>query len=316
MGSDTETDLRDAAEARAAHRRLGTQLGAAETAAAARRAEEADLAARLRVEEADVRRLEGVSPSRLWATLRGDLDERAARDRAEWDAAALAVAGAMHRREQAESEVVRLAAERTALGDVEARYAAALAAHERAVRSAGTGAGAAAAELGQIAQGIGVATAEQREIDEAVTALRAASAALEEAFGHLQSAGGWSTYDTFFGGGMVADLMKHSRIDDSAKAFARVNRALERLRIELADIGVTGVQGVEISDTLAVFDVLFDNVFSDWMVRDRIARAREEATRLRVRLSELERTLAERRLAVAEHLVALARRREELLLAG
>ncbi len=314
MGSDTETDLRDAAEARAAHRRLGTQLDAAETAAAARRTEEADLAARLRVEEADVRRLVGVSPSRLWATLRGDLDERAARERAERDAAALAVAGAMHRREQAESEVARLRAARAALGDVEARYAAALAAHERAVRSAGTGA--AAAELGQIAQGIGVATAEQREIDEAVTALRAASAALEEAFGRLQSAGGWSTYDTFFGGGMVADLMKHSRLDDSAKAFARVNRALERLRIELADIGVTGVQGVEISDTLAVFDVLFDNVFSDWMVRDRIARAREEATRLRVRLSELERTLAERRLAVAEHLVALARRREELLLAG
>ncbi len=314
MGSDTETDLRDAAEARAAHRRLGTQLDAAETAAAARRTEEADLAARLRVEEADVRRLVGVSPSRLWATLRGDLDERAARERAERDAAALAVAGATHRREQAESEVARLRAARAALGDVAARYPAALAAHERAVRSAGTGA--AAAELGQIAQGIGVATAEQREIDEAVTALRAASAALEEAFGRLQSAGGWSTYDTFFGGGMVADLMKHSRIDDSAKAFARVNRALERLRIELADIGVTGVQGVEISDTLAVFDVLFDNVFSDWMVRDRIARAREEATRLRVRLSELERTLAERRLAVAEHLVALARRREELLLAG
>lgn len=314
MGSDTETDLRDAAEARAAHRRLGTQVDAAETAAAARRTEEADLAARLRVEEADVRRLEGVSPSRLWATLRGDRDERGARERAERDAAALAVAGATHRREQAESEVVRLAAERTALGDVELRYAAALAAHERTVRSAG--AGAAAAELGQIAEGIGVATAEQREIDEAVAALRAASAALEEAFGHLQSAGGWSTYDTFFGGGMVADLMKHSRIDDSAKAFARVNRALERLRIELADIGVTGVQGVEISNTLAVFDVLFDNVLSDWMVRDRIARAREEATRLRVRLSELERMLAERRLAVAEHLVALARRREELLLAG
>ncbi|WP_455133741.1 hypothetical protein [Microbacterium aurum] len=79
---------------------------------------------------------------------------------------------------------------------------------------------------------------------------------------------------------------------------------------------MTGVQGVEISETLAVFDVLFDNVLSDWMVRDRIARAREEALDLRVRLSELDRVLAERRLAVAEHLAALARRREELLLAG
>ena len=138
--------------------------------------------------------------------------------------------------------------------------------------------------------------------------------ALEEAHTRLQSAGGWSTYDTFFGGGMVADLMKHSRIEESADAFARVNRALERLRIELADVGVSPVQGVEISDTLGVFDVLFDNVFADWMVRERIAQAREQAVTLQVRLSELDVALANRRLETAERLAALARRREELLL--
>ena len=107
---------------------------------------------------------------------------------------------------------------------------------------------------------------------------------------------------------------KHSRIQESADAFARVNRALERLRIELADVGVSPVQGVEISDTLGVFDVLFDNVFADWMVRERIAQAREQAVTLQVRLSELDVALANRRLETAERLAALARRREELLL--
>ncbi|MBF9337713.1 hypothetical protein G3N30_16440, partial [Microbacterium lacticum] len=232
------------------------------------------------------------------------------------DAAALAVAGAEARLAQAGAELRRVSAQRAELGDVEERYAGALAEYERIVTAgaAGDSLGTVASDLRIVAADIGRARSDLREVDEAVAALRAAMSALEEAHTRLQSAGGWSTYDTFFGGGMVADLMKHSRIEESADAFARVNRALERLRIELADVGVSPVQGVEISDTLGVFDVLFDNVFTDWMVRERIAQAREQAVTLQVRLSELDVALANRRLETAERLAALARRREELLL--
>ncbi len=308
--------LRRAAEDRSAHQHLGARVDAARTLVDARRAERDELQERLRVEEADVRRIEGISAARLWATLRGDAPEQAARERAERDAAALAVAGAEACLAQAGAELRRVSAQRAGLGDVEERYAGALAEYERIVTAgaAGDSLGTVASDLRIVAADIGRARSDLREVDEAVAALRAAMSALEEAHTRLQSAGGWSTYDTFFGGGMVADLMKHSRIEESADAFARVNRALERLRIELADVGVSPVQGVEISDTLGVFDVLFDNVFADWMVRERIAQAREQAVTLQVRLSELDVALANRRLETAERLAALARRREELLL--
>lgn len=303
--------LRRAAEDRATRQGLTARVDEADALARSRAEELRDLQARLRVEEADVRRIEGLSPARLWATLRGDAEEKAARERAERDAAARAVAGATERADRAARDVAALRERRAALGDVDARYAAALAAHEAVMSREG---GTAASNLRIVAADIGQAAAELREVDEAIAAERTASDALAEAFSSLQSAGGWSTYDTFFGGGMIADLMKHSRIEESSQAFARVNRALERLRVELADIGVGAVQGVEISQSLAVFDVLFDNLFSDWMVRDRIARAKDEAVDLQVRLSELARTLAERRLAVAQRLVDLGRRREALLL--
>lgn len=309
----TADAVRTAAEARAEHRRLTAQFEAAHALAAARQEELGALRAKLRVEEADVRRIERPSPTRLWATLRGNVDDVAARERAERDAAALAVDGARARADDAESQTARLRDRLAALGDVEARYAVALTAHEAVVSS---GAGTAASDLRIIAADLGQASSELREVDEAVAALAVAMAALEQAFRSLESAGGWSTYDTFFGGGMIADLMKHSHLGESADAFRRVNRALERLRVELADVGVFPVESVQISDSLAVFDVLFDNIVSDWMVRDRIARAREEAMGLRVRLSELDRDLAQRRLQIAERLVDLARRREALLLAA
>ncbi|WP_336631954.1 MULTISPECIES: hypothetical protein [unclassified Microbacterium] len=303
--------LRRAAEDRIRRARLDEQLAAVVRLGDARRDELAELQARLRVEQADVRRFERMSPSRMWAIVRGDADDRLARERAERDVAERAVANSAHRLEAARDEVARLVTDRDALGDVESHYAFTLAAHERVVRTQG---GPGIEELARIARDIGEASDALREIDEALAALGVATEALRDAFEKLESAGGWSTYDTFFGGGFIADAMKHQRIDQASAAFERVNRALERLSIELRDVDAAPVRGVEMSSSLAVFDVVFDNIVSDWMVRDRIARAREESLDLRVRLSELEKSLAERRLSVAEHLAGLAARREALLL--
>lgn len=302
--------LRTAAD-RERHRSLGASLATAQELAATRAAELADLEARLAVEEADVRRIEGMSPTRLWAALRGDADEPAATERAERDAAARAVAGAQQRTRSADAEARRIVAERATLGDVEGAFAAALAAHEAEVHAGGASS---AAELTEIAASAGSATDEKREIAEAIAASVIAREALAGAVRALDSAGGWSTYDTFFGGGFVADLMKHQRLDEATAAFAGVNRALERLRVELADIGGGAVRGVEISQELAVFDVLFDNILSDWMVRDRITAAQAEASDLEVRLANLERDLAARAAAVDARLTDLARRREGVLL--
>ncbi|MDN4473220.1 hypothetical protein [Demequina zhanjiangensis] len=306
----TAEAVRAAAERRADRHRLSVQLQTAETLVARRRNELAALERTLQVERADVHALEHLSPTKIWSTLRGTTADRLAIERAEADAAQLAVSAAQTRLGSALADEARLRADRDALGQADRAYREALDAHEDALRAAG---GREASALAELSAQVGVGEAHQREIDEAVVALREARAALHEALRSLGSAGGWATYDTFFGGGLIADLAKHSKIDESTGAFVEVNRALERLSIELADIGVTALDGVTISDTLAVFDVVFDNIVSDWMVKDRISQARADAESLSHRLDQLADELDAQSRRNQTHLTTLRGRREAIL---
>lgn len=305
--------LRHAAEQRARRDQLAASEQTASALVSQREAELRELTEKLRIEAADVRRLERFSPAQVWGLLRGDIDDRLSVERAEHQAAEHAVAGAGERLAHAQAELDRIRTETAALGDVDAAFDAALDEREQELRRAGSDA---ADELVRLETEAGALAAETRELAEATAALSRASDALAAAQSALDSAGGWSTYDTFFGGGMVADMIKHERIGESARAFTVVNRALESLSSELADIDAPPLEGVRISETLAVFDVLFDNIFSDWSVRERISEAQNASADLRHRLTGLGRYLADRSTAVTERATARASRREALLLGG
>ena len=302
--------VRAAAENRARQRPLPVQLETTEALVATRRDELAQLQQALQVELSEVRRLEEATLTKLWATLRGNTADRLAIERAEADVAAIAVASAQSRLDRAIAEDERVRREHDALRGADRAYADALAAYEAAVLAVG---GRDAEELTALAEQLGVTQARRREVAEAVDALNAARTALDTALAKLDSAGGWSTYDTFFGGGLVSDMVKHSSINDATEAFREVNRALERLSVELADIGGAAIDGVEVSQTLAVFDVLFDNIVSDWMVRERISEAKSRAEDLRRRLSQLAGELDGEAVAISARADKLLRRREEIL---
>lgn len=304
-------DLRHAAEQRARRDQLAASEEAASRLVTQRETELRALQDQLRLEAADVRRLERFSPAQVWGLLRGDIDDKLSVERAEHQAAEHAVAGAEERLAHAQADLDRIRTEVATLGDVDAAYDAALDAREQRLRGAGSDA---AAELIRLDTEAGALAAETRELAEATAALSRAEDALAAAQSALDSAGGWSTYDTFFGGGMVADLIKHERIGESARAFTVVNRALESLSTELADIDAPPLEGVRISESLAVFDVLFDNIFSDWSVRERIAEAQNASADLRHRLTGLGHYLAQRSAAAREQAAARASRRESLLL--
>ncbi|MFV0634203.1 hypothetical protein [Demequina sp.] len=299
-----------AAEARARRQQLAARLKVTQALVASRHEELATLENTLHVEQEDVRRLEHLSPTKIWAALRGNTEDRLSVERAEADAAALAVAAARKRLDSAMADDARVREEYDALRDADGAYARALAVYEVALQEAGSQH---ATDLAEIARELGVAEERQREITEAVDTLRGAIAALDRAQSTLSSAGGWSTYDTFFGGGLVTDMVKHSKINDATAAFADANRALERLSVELADLDVASVNGVEMSTTLGVFDVAFDNIISDWMVKDRISQAKASAEDIRRRLDTLGQELAARAQDNASRVSHLLERRESIL---
>lgn len=303
-----DTAERDVAE----HERLVSRR---ERALAAVHAEREALAAarqRLSDDTADVERLEHLSPARIWAALRGDRTERLDRERAEQQAAQYGVGVAEARVAAAERELAAVDAGLGALGDVAGRRDHALAAVEGWVRAHG---GPAVADLDALAREAGAVAAERKEVAEAAGAAATAAGSLAEAARHLHSADGWATYDTFFGGGFVADLVKHDKLDKAAALMRRADLDLRLLAAELGDLGEQGVGGVGVDGLTSVFDWM-DNIFGDWAVKDRIADAAGRVQHARAAVGHLQQSLAARDVALSHREEELRVRRAALLRAA
>jgi hypothetical protein len=263
-------------------------------------------------ESVDVDRLESLSLVRLWASLRGDRDARLDEERADLRRAEYALAAAQTRREAARRELARSQEAVDGLGDVAGRRVQALADKEAWLWSSGTGRG---AELVDIAERRGRRRAEQVEIAEAQEAADVARQALDAAAAELAGADGWSTYDTFFGGELLAGMAKHDRLDRAAELARTADAALAHLAVELGDVGERGVGSLGVEGMARTFDIWFDNVFSDLSVARHIRHSRDRVDAARAAVVHVDGRLAERLAAVEEDLVGLDRRREILLLA-
>ncbi|HYF71765.1 MAG TPA: hypothetical protein VD864_03035, partial [Nocardioides sp.] len=226
-----QEELEAALEGVAEHARVSTRLHRARQSEESARAAAVQAHAQLADEARDVRALESFSPTRIWATLRGSRDTDLDREEAERQAAEYAAARADAWLVSTHDEVRRAEAELAALGDVRARRERAIADKERLLVEAG---GTAGAELARIADELASARATQKEVREAITAGEQAAGALAQASQMLGSAGGWATYDTFFGGGMLTDMAKYDRMDQAQRLLHHADQAPRHLSAELA----------------------------------------------------------------------------------
>jgi hypothetical protein len=121
-----------------------------------------------------------------------------------------------------------------------------------------------------------------RELAAMRQALQLADAARESLSDLQQKLGRgsrWSAYDTFFGGGRIADAIVHRRLDEAADVAAEADYRLGLLRTELA--GLHGTMPtfplLQISTRTKLADMWADNIFTDMAVHDRIKQARQNA---------------------------------------
>jgi len=266
-------------------------------------------------ERTDVEALESVSMTRILAGLRGSRSADLDRERAEGAAAQYVLADAEARAATEEREVAALESRIAEYGDLDARQAGLLRLREQEI-AADPAAAVTTTRLAELAERMGVAEAQEVQLAEADTAGRQAWDALQQAARHLGSAGSWATYDTFFGGGMVADMVKHDKLDKAQALMRQADAALGRLAAELADVGIGAVGEIGISEMTRAFDIWFDNIFSDWAVRDRIDQAARRVEELSRAVGGVGEELTRRRAATAGELVAAREERERLLGAG
>lgn len=311
--SRTLAALEDLARERAERDGLVASLAATQRREQQARDRVAETRGRLAAETADVASLESMSMTRILASLRGSRQSDLDRERAEAEAAAYLVADAEARLATEQRERAALEQRIAAYGDLEARRRELVAEREAEVLADPAHADR-AARLTELAVEVGQLRARAVQVEEADAAGREAHAVLQRTAQHLGSAGSWSTYDTFLGGGMLASLAKHDQLDKAAVLMRQADAALARLGSELADVGLDAVGGVGIDSLTRALDIWFDNIFTDWAVRERIGQAGHRVQALLAQLDQVGQRLAAMKHEVAAGLAEAESERERLLL--
>ncbi len=96
---------------------------------------------------------------------------------------------------------------------------------------------------------------------------------LEQALNLLQSAGGLANWDSFFGGGLFVDSMKHSKMADARNFVHRAQNEIQLANRELPELSVEGNATIE--EISFFWDGFMDNIFSDFSARGKIQRSTE-----------------------------------------
>jgi len=263
-------------------------------------------------EEKDVERLEHLSLTRVLASLHGSRDEAVAREKAEAEAARYKIAQAQQRLDSARAELASLQERLAQLAGAPQAYADALAAKEQYLTHSADPRG---ARLLALADERGRLIAELNELYRARDDAGAAVQALAEVQDRLGTAANWSTFDTYFDHGMIANAIKHDRIDQAAQAAGVADQRLAALRTDLAELGgyEPTAPRLEISGGFKFADIFFNNIFTDLAVGRQIRDAQDNAERSVQQVQVLQDRLKDQIGAVTERLSAMDAERQQLL---
>jgi len=153
------------------------------------------------------------------------------------------------------------------------------------------------------------------EIKEAEDAGDIALTKLGQAAASLHSASGYSAWDTFFGGGLIATHLKHEALDKTESYLHNAQIALQRFHNELLDVQdlSTNALQVETDGFVKFADYFFDDIFSAWSVHSKISTAREQVSRVQDDVHNTIRRLQEKHTKALRYLEALQKEKEGIL---
>ena len=237
----------------------------------------------LEQEEGDVDRLEGATLSALFYAIAGRKEEKLDQERLEALAARVKWETARREREGVEQELARREAELQRLSGCEEAYAQGLEEKRAALKRAG---GEAAAEILALEQRLAAQEARRQELEEAAAAGQAALSTAQELLRLLADAEGWSTCD-LLGGGVIAGLAKHFRLDEAQAATQQLQQQLHRFQAELADVRLEAELSVRIDGFLRFADYFFDGLLADWAVAHRIDQSQQQAQETEGQIQQL-----------------------------
>lgn len=220
-------------------------------------------------EDADVAKLEKVSLTSLFYKLTGSLEHKLDLERIEAYAARVKLDTAKQSLAAMEAQLAKTEAELCDLQGCEERYRSAVTEQIAKVRAADPET---AEKIAGLEQQIAAADKELAEIREAVEAGSKARETLRKLQSELDDAEGYAAWDVM-GGGLIADIGKHSHLDSAQWLLHTLQGQLHTLGRELKDVSVTARIEVEMDGFMRFADYFIDNLWTDWAAMDHIGRA-------------------------------------------
>lgn len=220
----------------------------------------------LEKENSDVDKLNKKSLASIFYSVIGKLEGRLEEEEREALAAKLKYDQAVLDLENIEYEVDKLLKERDEYKDCKSRYDSLYNQKKDMLLKSNEST---AKKILDITQRLNDSQNKVRELREAIIAGNNAADSLNNALDSLSSAEGWGTWD-LFGGGLIADLAKHSRLDDTKYEVERAQTLLRKFNTELADVKINSDIYVETDGFARFADIFFDGFISDWFMQSKI----------------------------------------------
>ena len=232
-------------------------------------------------EQMDVSRLEGRSLANFFYQVVGKMDDKLTKEKQEAYEAAVKYDVAYSELQAVEAELRMKELEYGKVRRCNERYQEVLKEKQEAVKLSGVPQ---AAEILRLEAQITSLEVQVKELQEAVSAGQCAERIAGGILESLSSAESWGTWD-LLGGGILADAVKHSHLDEAQGQVERLQEALRRFKTELADVEIIADMQVNIDGFLRFADYFFDGLFADWTVMNRISDAQKQVQKVKGQIS-------------------------------
>lgn len=128
------------------------------------------------------------------------------------------------------------------------------------------------------------------QINQALTLTDQLITCLDDAERQLSSARNWGFLD-ILGGGLITDLIKHSKLQNAKNSMEHVNYIMQQLQQVLGSISIPGDYRMQIGGFATFADFFFDSGIVDIYMTAKIMNSLNEVRKLKEKCYELKRRL-------------------------
>ncbi len=228
-----------------------------------------DLTQKLAKEKKDVEKLQKLSLSSIIASIKGNKEEQLSKENHEYVIAKIKFDEVARRVKNLEEDIIREEFRLNDLKEIENEYDNLIKEKleylkkfsDKNIRE----------ELAKKDNKITELIKENKEIQEANIVGEKIKKAIKEAIETIKSAENLGIWD-IAGGDFLSSMMKQDKINKANKDFEKITYLLSSFNKELKDVNISSVQ---FSSRTIVFDIYFDNIFTDISVQKKIVEAKE-----------------------------------------